>query len=252
MVFQNPKDWMNWLSMAEWWYNTTYHTSLKVSPFEALYAYHPPQIGELSLPRTLLPEARATVEEREKMTQQLRGNLLQAQDRMKYFADLKRTERRLQVGDNVYLKVQPFRQNAFGLRGSLKLRSKYYGPYRVLAQAGKVAYKLQLPETAQIHPVFQISHLKKHLGSNAIPLPNVPLVTDEGKLKTTPFAVLDKRVIQRNNAPLAQWLVHWENLAPTDATWEDLPFLQATFPAFAPPPPRAPHVPRATRGQVAS
>lgn len=78
MVFQNPKDWMNWLSMAEWWYNTTYHTSLKVSPFEALYAYHPSQIGELSLPRTLLPEARATVEEREKMTQQLRGNLLQA------------------------------------------------------------------------------------------------------------------------------------------------------------------------------
>lgn len=161
MVFQHPKDWMNWLSMAEWWYNTSYHTSLKVSPFEALYAYHPPQIGELSLPRTILPEARATVEEREKMREQLKGNLLQAQDRMKYFADLKRTERHLQVGDNVYIKVQPYRQNAFGLRGSLKLRSKYYGPYKVLAKVGQVAYRLQLPETALIHPVFHISHLKK-------------------------------------------------------------------------------------------
>lgn len=39
MVFQNPKNRMNWISMAEWWYNTTYHTSLKVTPFEALYVY---------------------------------------------------------------------------------------------------------------------------------------------------------------------------------------------------------------------
>lgn len=234
---------MNWLSMAEWWYNTSDHTSLKVSPFKALYAYHPPQIGELSLPRTILPEARATVEEREKKREQLKGNLLQAQDRLKYFADLKRTERNLQVGDNVYIKVQPYRQNAFGLRGSLKLRSKYYGPYKVLAKVGQVAYRLQLPHTALIHPVFHISHLKKHLGDKAIPLPHVPIVTEDGRIKTAPFACLDKRMIQRNKTPVAQWLVHWENLAPTDATWEDLTFLQAMFPEFAPPPPRPPHIP---------
>lgn len=109
-------------------------------------------------------------------------------------------------------------QNAFGLRGSLKLRSKYYGPYKVLAQVGKIAYKLQLPETAQIHPVFHISHLKKHLGEHDIPLPHVPIVTDDGRLKTTPFAVMDKRVVQRNKSPMSQWLIHSENLAPTNAT----------------------------------
>lgn len=56
-------------------------------------------------------------------------------------------------------------------------------------------------------------------------------------------------MVQCNNAPRAQWLVHWENLSPADTTSEDLPFLQATFPEFAPPPPRLSHAPR---GQVAT
>jgi transposase InsO family protein len=41
MVFQEPKKWAAWLSLAEWWYNTTYHTALKVSPFQALYGFPP-------------------------------------------------------------------------------------------------------------------------------------------------------------------------------------------------------------------
>jgi hypothetical protein len=38
--------WHKWLHLAEWWYNTTYHTSTKMTPFEALYGYPPPSIKE--------------------------------------------------------------------------------------------------------------------------------------------------------------------------------------------------------------
>lgn len=31
-----------WLPLAEWWYNTTYHSTIKMTPFEALYGYQPP------------------------------------------------------------------------------------------------------------------------------------------------------------------------------------------------------------------
>jgi hypothetical protein len=45
MTFQEPKKWMKWLPVAEWWYNCAYHTSIKMSPFEALYEYKPPLIN---------------------------------------------------------------------------------------------------------------------------------------------------------------------------------------------------------------
>jgi transposase InsO family protein len=37
-----PKDWMQWLSLTEWTYNTSVHTSTKLFPFEAVYGYPPP------------------------------------------------------------------------------------------------------------------------------------------------------------------------------------------------------------------
>lgn len=41
MAFSHPKKWMNWLPLAEWWYNTNYHSALKTTPFEALYGTPP-------------------------------------------------------------------------------------------------------------------------------------------------------------------------------------------------------------------
>lgn len=37
-----PKEWIRWLPWAEWWYNTTYHSATKMTPFEAVYGQpHP-------------------------------------------------------------------------------------------------------------------------------------------------------------------------------------------------------------------
>lgn len=44
MAFDQQKKWARWLSLAEWWYNTNYHSSLKTTPFQALYGYPPPQL----------------------------------------------------------------------------------------------------------------------------------------------------------------------------------------------------------------
>ena len=133
MIFQEPKKWMSWLSLAEFWYNSSFHTALNMTPFQALYGFAPPQISELSVPGPPELEAAEFLQAKQNMLETLKHNLAQASARMKKFADRNRTERTLEIGDMVYLKMQPYRMAAFGLRGAIKLHNKFYGPFRVLA-----------------------------------------------------------------------------------------------------------------------
>jgi len=42
MCAESPQNWVKWLSLAEWWYNTTYHTATKATPYEIMYGQLPP------------------------------------------------------------------------------------------------------------------------------------------------------------------------------------------------------------------
>jgi hypothetical protein len=231
MTFLEPKKWISWLPLAEYWYNINYHTSLKSTPFEALYGYAPPLISEIMVPS---PESQAMdfIARKQQMITRLKENLAQAQARTKKYADMNRTERSFSVGDMVYLKLQPFRHTAFGLHQNLKLSSKFYGPFRILAKVGQAAYKLHLPSTADIHPIFHVSQLKKHLGPRAVPKDNLPMVTPDGHIKVQSVSVLDTRAMQRRDEVVTQWLIQRQNLSADQATWEDKLFIKATFPDF--------------------
>jgi hypothetical protein len=36
-AFEKQHQWAQWLPLAEWWYNTSYHTATRMTPFEAVY-----------------------------------------------------------------------------------------------------------------------------------------------------------------------------------------------------------------------
>ena len=63
---------------------------------------------------------------------------------MKHYADTKRLEMTFEVGDWVFLKLQPYRQTIVAIRRNMKLAAKYYGPYQIVEKIGAVAYKLKL------------------------------------------------------------------------------------------------------------
>jgi hypothetical protein len=98
-----------------------------------------------------------------------------------------------------------------------KLNSKYYGPYKVLQQLGKVAYKLQLLNRVRIHDVFHISLLKKIVGptpNQVVPLPDL----FHGRMLPTPEKVLHVRL----NTGVWELLVKWTGRSEANTTWEQL------------------------------
>jgi hypothetical protein len=113
------------------------------------------------------PDSQAVdfITHKQQMIARLKENLAQAQARAKKYADLNRTDMAFSVGDMVYLKLQPFSHTAFGLHQNLKLSSKFYGLFRVLAKTGNVAYKLHLSHSADIHPHLSCQPTKETSGS---------------------------------------------------------------------------------------
>ena len=105
------------------------------------------------------------LEERDAVLEELKLHLHKAQDRMRAIADRKRREERYDVGDLVYLKLQPYRQKSLAKRHNEKLSPHYYGPFPIEARVGTVAYRLTLPPSSTVHPVFHILQLHKAVGT---------------------------------------------------------------------------------------
>lgn len=203
-----------------------------MTPYEAVYGKLPPQHLPYLPGESKVAVVARSFQERENMILILKFHLLRAQHRMQHFADQHRTERSFDIGDFVYAKLQPYRQQSVVLRANKKLASKYFGPYKILDKCGPVAYKVQLPSSSQIHPVFHVSHLKLHIGA-ALTSTQLPFSVSDVLLKE-PESILERKMVQRQGRAATMVLVKWSHLPAEEATWEFLFDLQKKFPSFEP------------------
>jgi hypothetical protein len=133
------------------------------SPFEVLYGYTPRHFGIDSLDTCPSMELTDWLEEKQLMQNLIKQHLLRAQRHMKNQAEKRRSERVFNNGDWVYLKLQPYVQSSLAPCANQKLVFKFFGPFQIEAKVGEVAYKLILPSSSQVHPVFHVSQLKQAL-----------------------------------------------------------------------------------------
>ncbi|KAA3467299.1 reverse transcriptase [Gossypium australe] len=213
MTGEKPGDWLLWLALDECWYNSIFHSTIHTTPYEHLpYLVGISPIGNVD----------RKLQQREAVRKLLKFHLKRVQDRMKYLANHKRSGREFQVGEFVYLKVQPYRQH------TIKKFPKFFRPLAINARVGNVAYKLKLPSSSRIHPTFHVSQLKKHVGKAPVQFVLLVVGTDDVMLKE-PTRILERRIVKRGNQAVTEVLVEWTNTLPEDLMWEPLQELQRDF-----------------------
>ncbi|GKD91724.1 putative reverse transcriptase domain-containing protein [Tanacetum coccineum] len=133
------------LPLVEFSYNNSYHTSIKVAPFEALYGQKcqsPICWAEVGYTQLTGPKI---FHETTKKIIQIKKRIQAAQDRRKSYADRWRKPLEFEVGFKVILKVSPWKWVIrFGKWG--KLNPRYIGAFKILAKVGTLAYRLELPK----------------------------------------------------------------------------------------------------------
>nr|GEY18357.1 hypothetical protein [Tanacetum cinerariifolium] len=116
--------WDKHMPLVEFSYNNSYHASIKVDSFEALYGK-------------------------------------KCRSRQKSYADLKRRLTEFEVCDKVMLKVSPWR-GVIRFGKHEKLSPRFIGPFKVIERIGPITYKLGLPDKLyEIHDTFHVSNLKR-------------------------------------------------------------------------------------------
>jgi hypothetical protein len=117
------------------------------------------------------------------------------------------------------LKLQQYVQSSLAPRANQKLSFRFFGHFQILQKVGDVAYKLALPASSLIHPVFHVSRLKKDVDSKHQVTASVP---SELSSLQVPERVLQRRLVARGAKTIMQVLIKWSALPESLSTWEDL------------------------------
>ena len=138
----------------------------------------------------------------------------------RYNANSHRVERNFEVGDFVYLRLQPYRQSSLKKKGAEKLQPRFYGPYKIIRKVEEVAYELELPPESEIHNVFNVSNLKKAVNQHIVTSSELPPLDDEGQLILIPERILEVREQKLRSRIIRDYLVQWKDLPIEEDTQE--------------------------------
>ena len=122
-----PRAWVGYLLWAELSYNTTHHSAIKMTPFQALYGREPPTLLKYENGSTGNADIEERLMERDAMLEVMKGHLHKAQQVKKLRADGHRKDVEFDVGDKVFLKMRPYSRHSLARRGDEKVTARYYG-----------------------------------------------------------------------------------------------------------------------------
>ncbi|GKV24406.1 hypothetical protein SLEP1_g34021 [Rubroshorea leprosula] len=220
-VIDKENSWDHHLPLLEFAYNNSYHASIKMAPYEALYGRRCKSpicwtdVGERSLLGLEL------IQQATEKVHLIREHLRVAQSRQKSYADNRRHDLEFAVRKKVFLKVSPTKGVVrFGIRG--KLSPRFIGPFEILERVGEVAYRLALPPNlSEVHNVFHVSMLRKYVPDLSHVIEHVPIqLREDLSYEEQPICIVDRKeqVLRRRVIPYVK--IQWSNHTEREATWE--------------------------------
>ncbi|KAD3067395.1 hypothetical protein E3N88_35275 [Mikania micrantha] len=147
------------------------------------------------------------------------------------YADKRRRPIEFEVGDQVLLKVSPWK-GVIRFRKRGKLSPRFIGPFRIMTRVGKVAYRLDLPdELSGIHPTFYVSHLRKCLADDVAYVLLSDIEVDERlNYIEEPVAIVNTKEKQLRNKVIRQVKVQCKHRKGSEATWETEDEMKRLYP----------------------
>ena len=217
--FVSPRqdDWDDHLDLAEFAINNSINPSTGYTPFFMTYGHNPRTALDLATDEAMTPQAQDFVQEMADTLRHAKAKLHEAHVRQAQQANKHRRELTFRIGDQVRLSTTNLQLPS---TMSKKLAAKYLGPFTVEKVISPVAYKLKLPQSLKIHPVFHVSLLQPwhkahefptHVDATVYHPP--PVVPDDEQYLVE--ALLDKRISRGRT----EYLVRWKGYGPEDDMW---------------------------------
>ena len=212
--------WDNVLPLVEFTYNNSFHASIGMAPFEALYGrkcqtplcwYHD---GESSV---VGPDM---IQQTTEKICFIRDRMRTSQSRQKSYADQGRRPLEFEEGEHVFLRVTPTTGVGRAIK-SKKLTPKFIGPYQIIRRIGPVAYQIALPPfLSNLHDVFHVSQLRRYISDPSHVIePDVIHLRDDLSFEASPARIMDRKAKQLRNKEIQLVKVVWDQKTG-DATWE--------------------------------
>jgi hypothetical protein len=223
-------DWAKWAPLAEFTANNTISETTGISPFLANYGQHP-RLGfepptDIVRPvhqKQQVDNVHKFVEDMKNIEAFIRDEMQWAQAIYEEKANRKRSPApAYQIGDFVWLDIRNLKTR----RPSKKLDWKNIGPFRVDKIVSPYAYRLELPNSIKIHPVFHTSLLRPATTNEALPGQSQeapPPVEIDGEQEYQVERIEDSRFNRRKRCH--EYLVRWRGYdesswEPADDVWD--------------------------------
>ena len=215
-------EWDQLLPLAEFACNNAVNASTGLTPFFVVYGRHPctPAHGISELQDTV-PAAAEFLETIQNATKVAKDSLTCTKANQEKYANQKRQPLTFQEGDLVLLSSAHIHPSLRSVKTSKKLTPRFIGPFTIVQRISETSYKLNLPESFKMHPVFHVSLLKPYTEPSTYPgrppiLPSPPSIIVENEEEYEVERILN----HRNRRNRKEYLVKWKGYPEYDASWE--------------------------------